>query len=515
MTDGVAPERSAPDRSGNDWQPAKLRKQALCEVEARIKLDHESVDLRFERACLLYEMGRLEEAKHAYLDVLTRCPAHVGALNNLGTLLYLTGYRTAARSAYMEAIRQHPDQPMAHVNMGNLYLESGELAAAREHYEAALSIDSGFVEAHQGLGNLLAELGDAQGAAQHQRLGQRDWRATELPYRGEAEPVSLILLTSGRRGDVPIRHLLDDRIFRTYVILPNVFDPDAPLPEHHVVFNAIGDADVCKQALDRAVTLMDRTFAPVINAPAAVLQTGRAANARRLANVPGVLAPLVVNVPRQALEGDAGADVLRERGLEFPLLLRAPGFHNGRHFHLVGSAGDLAKTVEAIPGDGLTAIQFLDARGPDGQYRKYRVMMIGGWLYPLHLAISSHWKIHYVTADMADNAEHRAEEARFLEDMPGVLGARAMSALAEIQNILGLDYAGIDFGLNQRGEVLLFEANATMTVVPPEQDLRWGYRRAAVERIGEAVRRMLIEKAQRRGHPRTGGSEPTIYWQPA
>ena len=30
--------------------------------------------LRFERACLLNEMGRIEDAKLAYLDVLTRCP---------------------------------------------------------------------------------------------------------------------------------------------------------------------------------------------------------------------------------------------------------------------------------------------------------------------------------------------------------------------------------------------------------------------------------------------------------
>ena len=37
-----------------------------------------------------------------------------------------------------------------------------------------------------------------------------------------------------------------------------------------------------------------------------------------------------------------------------------------------------------------------------------------------------------VTADMAESAQHRAEEARFLEDMPGVLGPRAMGALAEI-----------------------------------------------------------------------------------
>ena len=121
-------------------------------MEARLKLDPASIALRFERACLFNEMGQIEEAKQAYLDVLTRSPAHVGALNNLGTLLYFTGYRTAARSAYTEAIRQHPDQPMAHVNLGNLFLEAGELAAAREHYEAALSIDAQFIRGASGAG---------------------------------------------------------------------------------------------------------------------------------------------------------------------------------------------------------------------------------------------------------------------------------------------------------------------------------------------------------------------------
>src|SRR5580704_4577376 len=314
-----------------NWRPALARREALCEVEARIKLDPESIPLRFERACLLNEMGQNEAAKQAYLDVLTRCPGHVAALNNLGTLLYFTGYRTAARSAYTEAIRRHPNQPMAHVNLGNLFLEAGELAAAREHYEAALCIDAQFAEAHQGLGNLLAELGQEEAAAQHQRLGHWDRHPTELPYRGETEPVSLLLLASGRRGDVPIRHLLDDKIFRTFVVLPNVYDPDAPLPEHQIIFNAIGAADLCKHALDRAVTLLDRTFAPVINSPAAVLGTGRAANARRLAEVPGVVAPVIANFSRESLARPDATEALDRRGIEFPLLLRAPGFHNGQH----------------------------------------------------------------------------------------------------------------------------------------------------------------------------------------
>ena len=57
--------------------------------------------------------------------------------------------------------------------------------------------------------------------------------------------------------------------------------------------------------------------------------------------------------------------------------------------------------------------------------RKYRVMFIGGAVYPLHLAISDDWKVHYFTAAMAANQAFRDEEQRFLEDMPSVLGERA------------------------------------------------------------------------------------------
>jgi hypothetical protein len=155
----------------------------------------------------------------------------------------------------------------------------------------------------------------------------------------------------------------------------------------------------------------------------------------------------------------------------------------------------LPAALAALPGRELTVMQYLDARGPGGKVRKYRVMMIDGQLYPLHLAISSNWKVHYFTAEMASHPEHRAEDAEFLENMPGVLGPRAMEALARIQEEMGLEYAGIDFGLNARGEVLLFEANATMVVNPPEPDELWAYRRPAVERIYTAVRNMLMVRA--------------------
>jgi len=197
-------------------------------------------------------------------------------------------------------------------------------------------------------------------------------------------------------------------------------------------------------------------------------------------------------LPRALLSAPDAATTLARHGFEFPLLIRTPGFHTGRHFLRVETLAELPAALAELPGEDLTVLRYLDARGRDGKVRKYRVMMIDGALYPLHAAVSSQWKIHYFTADMAENPEHRAEDAEFLDNMPGVLGARGMAALAEIRGRLGLDYAGIDFGLSATGEILLFEANATMVVNPPEPGEKWAYRRPAIERIHAAVRRMLM-----------------------
>jgi hypothetical protein len=163
----------------------------------------------------------------------------------------------------------------------------------------------------------------------------------------------------------------------------------------------------------------------------------------------------------------------------------------------VDSPAELATSVNDLPGNEVLAIEYLDAHGADGRVRKYRVMMVDQELYPLHLAISNNWKIHYFSADMADCKEHREEDARFLNDMSGVLGAQAMATLEHLQQALGLDYAGVDFGLDQQGNVLLFEANATMIVQEPDEGEKWDYRRPAVARIHAAVLRMFIKCAGR------------------
>ncbi len=388
----------------------------------------------------------------------------------------------------------HPANPMGHVNFANLLLRGGDLAKAREHYEIVLRLDPDHPQAHQGLGAVFSGIGDHSSAEPHFKKGFHHHSISVLPYRGAKPPMSLLLLISSANGNIPTASFLDDHIFMTSVIVADYFDLSAPLPPHQLVFNAIGDADLCRPALEAAACLTRRMGAPTINDPLAVIKTSRAANAQRLHALPGVITPRTIAVSRAVLIGSNAPTAISSHGFEYPLLLRSPGFHTGQYFVLVESAIDLPAAAAHLPGDELLMIEYLDARGNDGKSRKFRVMIIDGRIYPLHLAVSRQWKVHYFTADMADDADHRSEDAAFLSDMPAILGSRAVMALERIAGELGLDYAGIDFGLSPCGDVLLFEANATMVVNPPDSDERWAYRRPAVTRILDAVRAMILSR---------------------
>jgi len=401
---------------------------------------------------------------------------------------------------YAEAVRYYPGDVALRVNLGSVLLETDHPAEARSHYEAALAIDPEFLQAHGGMYYALTRLGEAELARLHQEKAFGRQALFPSSYRGDAEPIPALLLVSSTGGNTPLEKLVDERVFQTYVVVADFYDTKTPLPLHRLVINGIGDCDAAGQALLAAEGLLAFTSAPVLNHPAAVRATGRCENACRWQKLPGIKTPATVAFPYGLLAGQHGATALAGRGFTFPLLLRTPGFHGGQHFVRVESSAGLADGVAELGGPGgdaaeVMAIEYLDARGADGWVRKYRVMMVGGQLYPLHLAISQQWKIHYFSADMRDRAEHRAEEAKFLADMPGVLGANAMAALEQLSAAIGLDYGGIDFALNQRGEILLFEANATMVVEQPDGDPRWDYRRAAVERIHGAVRDLLLASA--------------------
>ena len=482
-----------------NWAPRLAQEARLAELEAQLALPGDAearLKTEIERAALLGALDRKLDAQSAFIDLLRRHPTHFSALNEFGTLLAAQGAIDAACRVYAEAILHHPDNPMARVNLGNLLLRANRHAEARAHYEAALKADPDHAAAHQGLGAVLADEGDRVSAREHFRKGFRGHAVSTLPYRGEGPPIPLLQLVSSGGGNIPTAPFLDDCVFMTTVVVADHLDAATPLPPHRLIFNAIGDPDLCQPALEAAIRLTARSTAPVINDPRAVMMTGRIDNAAQLAGLPGVITAKTLAVARAILAGRQAVSWLAGHGFAFPLLLRSPGYHTGRNFVLVEGAADLAGAVAELPGEELLAIEYLDARGKDGNARKYRVMMIGGKIFPLHLAISRNWKVHYFTSDMADKSDHRTEEMAFLENMDAVLGARAMAALRAICDTLSLDYGGVDFGVNADGDLLLFEANATMVIAsPPGDDPRWAYRRGAIATAIEAVVAMIKDKA--------------------
>lgn len=469
-----------------NWQPRLDREAALKVIESNLAENKDDITLQFEHACLLTSLGRIEEAKQVYLKILSADPTHLGTLNNLGAILNNMGYRSAARTVYTQAVTHHADNPMVHVNLANLLLEENDFAAARAHYEEALRLDPDQAQAHQGMTRIYSGMRDEAGASRHRERGFRNHAVVTLPYLGKAPPVRLLLLVAADGGNIPVRQHVDNHVFETTAIFADFYDLKKPLPPHHLVFNTIGDVDLCRPALEAAVKLLAGTSTPVLNPPEKVMPTGRLDIARRLGGLTGVKAAKTLLLPKEK--------IAEQRGIHFPLLLRTPGFHTGQHFVKVDKPDELTAAAAQLPGTDLLVMEYLDAHGADGLARKYRVMMIDGKLYPLHLAISKDWKVHYFTAAMAGQPQHQAEEKKFLEDMPSVIGARGMAALEGIKNTLGLDYGGMDFGLDAENNILLFEANATMVINPPAPEEQWAYRRSAIDRAIQAVREMLLQR---------------------
>jgi hypothetical protein len=462
----------------------------LAEIDRRLETAPQSVEALFERACCLEDLGWNEAAAEAYGAVLRRDPRHLGALCNLGSMFSQRGDAASGRAYFTQAITHHPLATIAHVNLGQVLLEQGEIASAEAQFTAALAIDADFFAAHHGLSLVYERLGDTERADRQMERAFAKRASWVLPYSGTAPPLRVLLFVSARGGDIVTHPFLDDGIMQTTMFVPEGYRSGMTLPEHDVVFNGIGDADRCRKSLERVRDILAGLQTKTINDPDRVLATGRAETAHRLNGIPGVLVPRTEAFARSGLTSDQ----LAARGWTFPLLLRAPGYQAGRYFERVDGPADFAGALARIPGERLFGIDFVDTRDADGCVRKYRVLFIGGRLFPVHLAISSAWKVHYFSADMGERADHREEEGRFLADPRGVLGAQATTALEAIGAVLDLDYGGIDFGLDATGRVVVFEANATMAVYPPAGEV-YAYRRPAYDAVIAAVRGLIAKRA--------------------
>jgi hypothetical protein len=94
---------------------------------------------------------------------------------------------------------------------------------------------------------------------------------------------------------------------------------------------------------------------------------------------------------------------------------------------------------------------------------------------------------------MADHRWMQQEEAAFLGQPDGVFSAANYQALRMIRERIGLDYFGIDCGLDRYGNVVVFEVNASMLV--HDDNPEFPYKAAAVHAIKHAFDAMLRTRA--------------------
>jgi hypothetical protein len=113
------------------------------------------------------------------------------------------------------------------------------------------------------------------------------------------------------------------------------------------------------------------------------------------------------------------------------------------------------------------------------------------------MAVSAHWMIHYLNAEMMTQAGRRAEEARFMATFEGDFAVRHAAALAAIAERVGLEYLPFDCGETRDGRLLVFETGTNMIVHAMDSPELFPYKRPQMKKVFAAFETMLREVCRR------------------
>lgn len=280
--------------------------------------------------------------------------------------------------------------------------------------------------------------------------------------------------------------------------------PDLPvpteLPEHDVVFIALGESDENQPLLAMLQTLAQAWTRPVLNRPERIAQLTRDGACTLLQSAPGMVMPVSLRIDRATLE-QIGQHSLPISTLlpdgSFPIIVRPVGSHAGQSLDKLDNPDAIADYLQAVPEQEFYIARFVDYRSADGLFRKYRIILIEGHPYICHMAISQHWMVHYLNAGMADSVEKREEEARFMAGFDTGFAPRHAPAFEAITQHIPLDYVGIDCAETMDGKLLIFEIDSDMIVHAMDPIDLYPYKQPQMQKIFTAFRAMLANATQR------------------
>jgi hypothetical protein len=283
-------------------------------------------------------------------------------------------------------------------------------------------------------------------------------------------------------------------------------DPDMPipaaLPDHDLAMVAVSESDRNRPLLGHIERLVKAWPRPVLCAPQRIARLSRDGVSSLVQSEPGMVVPLTARIDRETMERIGRSELAVTTFLhdgDFPIIVRPVDSQKGRGLIKLDTADAIPQYLETRPERAFYMARYVDYRGRDGQFRKYRIVLIDGRPYVCHMAIAGDWMVHYLSAGMVESAEKRAEEAQFFAHFDDGFARRHRHALRALAERLELEYVGIDCGETAGGDLLVFEVDSGMTVHAMDPVGIFPYKQPQMRRVFGAFRQMLIDTRGKHG----------------
>lgn len=392
-----------------------------------------------------------------------------------------------------------------------------DLAPLKTHLLGRLSRNEEDANALMDLSVVLQLMGQRQLGLSMQALALDIRQLYRL--QGSADSSGPHLLAILTPGDLAQNNALEFLIEGSDITLDMLYvSPLLPfpetVPEHDLAMVAVCETDRNLPLL-AALEILTKTWPrPLLCAPGRIARSSRDAACALLQSAPGIVVPVTTRISRQTLESIGLAEVPVTAFIpdgNFPVIVRPVDSQKGIGLVKVDAPGSIVDYLKTRPESAFYIAPYVDYRGPDGLFRKYRIVLIDERPYVCHVAISNSWVVHYISAGMVESESKRIEEARFFADFDNDFACRHHDALLSIARRMQLEYNGIDCGETPDGKLLIFEVDSGMTVHAMDPVDIFPYKQPQMRKVFRAFRQMLIDTASKRAS--SNGAAPS-YAQP-
>ena len=438
--------------------------------------------------------GKPQDAIALYLQALRINPGHWPARTNLVQALMTTQQHIMAKALLIELVNERPQDSQVRHQLGKTHFELNEPELAIECFRQAVALNPRDADSIYWIGGIEQRMGDVEAAKASYAKAAQIQPLIKRPAIKSPADFRVLALYAPFAGNTPIEYLFKDAAYDADTLAlfaDNEYDVEPLKKSVHVVVNLISDADQSEAVLPLATDLVGRLGKPTVNDPRMIRRTTRNATADLLAGIPGSRIPKVLR--QNAGDEFSIATLQAAIPVTSAILARPAGTHGGDDFEKIEDPAELATFLAQHPDTDHYLIEYIDYRSADGYFRKYRFIFVNAEVLPYHLAIGNDWKVHHTNTDMVHHLWMQQEEQAFLSDPTTVFSAGHYQVLQAIQSRVGLEYFGIDCGLDRSGNLVVFEVNASMLVHARNED--FPYKAPFVLCIKQAFDAMLQKLA--------------------